>query len=104
MTLALLIGFFSGIVLIIYRGLYAGQWHVAFNTLGATIAAALLVYIFLRILVSVGSFFFRLLLIILLIAAIYCSRERLMTLFFGSTTTPSQAVSNTIDEVLPKAR
>ena len=99
MTIALLFGFFIGIGLIIYRGLYAGHWSEAFSTLGSTIIAAIIVYIFLRILASLGSLFLRLLLIILFIGAIYSARGPLSRLFFGATKTLSTSVTNIYKEL-----
>ena len=105
MTIAILIGFFAGITLIIYRGLYlGGTWGVAFSTIGSTIVAALVVYIFLRILVCLGSFFLRLILILLFIGAIFSARDKLMNIFLGATNTVSHSVSDIVNELSPKTR
>ena len=94
MVLALLFGFFAGIGLIIYRGLYMGHWAEAFSTLGSTIVAALVVYVFLRILVSIGSVILRLLLIVVFIGAVYSARGYLGQLFFGATNALTNALAN----------
>ena len=94
MTIALAFGFFFGLSLIIYRGLYLGSWSVALSTLGSCVVAAVVIYIFLRILISVGSLILRLFLILLFIGAVFSAKDKLMDIFLGHSS--SSSVSNNI--------
>lgn len=66
MIASLLIGLIAGIAMIIYRGLYFGPWDAALNTMGACVAAAIVCYILLQILASLGGFFLKLFFIIVI--------------------------------------
>lgn len=64
MSLALMIGFIAGLVLIVYRGLYNGPWSAAFYAMGSCLGIAVAIYIILTILGQLGSFFIKLFLIL----------------------------------------
>lgn len=71
MFLFLSLGFLSGISLIIYKGLYLGPWPQALQVMGSCIAAALVIYFVLRILIGVGGFLFKLAFLALIIFAVF---------------------------------
>ena len=81
MVLALVLGFFAGLGMILYKGLYFGPWNAALNTMGACLAASVVVYVLLHIVFSVGSFFIRLLLIIVIGSAILFGSQKLWNTF-----------------------
>ena len=64
MITTLILGLLAGIGMVIYRGLYFGPWAAALNTIGVCVIAAVVIYIALQIIASIGSFFLRILLII----------------------------------------
>ena len=76
MSLALMLGFIAGLVLIVYRGLYNGPLSAAFYTMGASLGIAVAIYIILTILGQLGSFVIKLCLILAVGVVI---------LFFGTT-------------------
>ncbi len=59
MIFSLLLGFLAGIATVIYRGLYFGPWNQVLNTMGACLAASIVFYILLQILISLGGFFLK---------------------------------------------
>lgn len=76
MSLALMIGFIAGLVLIAYRGLYNGPWSAAFYTMVSSLGIAVAIYIILTILGQLGSFVIKLFLILAVCVIV---------LFFGTT-------------------
>ncbi len=76
MSLALMLGFVAGLVLIVYRGLYNGPWSAALYTMGSSLGIAVAIYIILTILGQLGSFVIKLFLILAICVIV---------LFFGST-------------------
>ena len=66
MIFSILIGLVLGIGMVIYRGLYAGPWNAALNTVGACILASIVCYILLRILAGIGGFFLKIVFIIII--------------------------------------
>ena len=100
MFLTLLIGFIAGIALIIYRGLYFGPWPAAINTMGTALASAIVLYVFLQILASVGSFFLRVLLVLIFAAVILIGGRKLWNTFNpDNPINLPTAVSNSIDGI-----
>ena len=79
MILALI--FVAGLAMVIYRGIYLGPWSEVINTMGSALLAAMVVYIFLHIIFSVGSFFLRLLLVIIFAAVILIGGRKFWNMF-----------------------
>ena len=77
MIASLLIGLIAGIAMVIYRGIYFGPWNAVLNTMGACIAAALVCYILLQILASLGGFFLKLFFIIVIASLILFGGRKL---------------------------
>lgn len=81
MVFALICGLIGGIGLVIYRGLYFGPLPAVINTMGSALVAAVVIYIFLQLLASIGSFFIRILLVIVFAAAILFGGRKLWNTF-----------------------
>lgn len=81
MLIALVCGFIGGIGLVIYRGLYFGPWNAVINTMGVALAASIIIYVFLHLLLCVGGFFLRILLVIIFAAAILFGGRKLWNTF-----------------------
>ena len=77
MIFSLILGLIAGTALIVYRGLYLGPWNQAINTMGTCLIAAVVGYIVLQIIGSMGNFFAKLLFIVALAAVILFGGRKL---------------------------
>ncbi len=77
MIFSLILGLIAGTALIVYRGLYLGPWNEAVNTMGTCLIAAIVIYIVLQIIGSMGSFFAKLVFVIALTAVILFGGRKL---------------------------
>ena len=77
MIFSLILGLIDGTALIVYRGLYMGPWNQAINTMGTCLIAAIVGYIVLQIIGSMGNFLAKLLFVIALAAVILFGGRKL---------------------------
>lgn len=103
MITALAIGFIAGLALIFYRGLYFGPWPAALNTMGTALIASVVFYIFLHILLSIGSFFLRILLVIIFASAVFIGGQKLWNAFNPDNPIKApSSISNSMDRLTSK--
>ena len=70
MFLALIFGVIAGIAMVIYQGIYMGPWDAVLHTMGMAVVGAVLIYIALHFIFSIGSFILKIVLILALLGAL----------------------------------